>query len=50
MLTTRSVTKPMLRVMLEAAAVRIVPLPCLVGAETTAVVKTIRTQKPERGL
>jgi hypothetical protein len=43
------VTKPMLRVMLEAAAVRIVPLPRLAGAETTAVVKTIETQKPERG-
>jgi hypothetical protein len=49
MLTMRSVTTPMLRVTLEAAAVRIVPLPRLAGAEMTAVVKTIETQKPERG-
>jgi hypothetical protein len=40
----------MLRVMLEAAAVRIVPLPRPAGAVTTAAVKTIKTQKPEREL
>ncbi len=48
-LTMRSVTKPMLRVMLEAAAVRIIPLPRPAGAETTAVVRTTETQKLGRG-
>jgi hypothetical protein len=43
-------TTSMLRVMLEAVAVRIVPLPRPAGAATTTVVKTIVTQKPEREL
>jgi hypothetical protein len=40
----------MLRVTLEATAVRSVPLPRPVGAATTAVVRTIETQKLEREL
>jgi hypothetical protein len=47
---TRSTTKQMLRVMLEAVAVRIVPLPRPAGATTTTVVRTIVTQKSEREL
>jgi len=47
---TRSLTTPMLRVMLEATVVRIVPLPRPVGVATTAVVRTIETQKLGRGL
>jgi hypothetical protein len=36
--------------MLEATKVRIVPLPHPAGAATTAVARTIETQKPEREL
>jgi hypothetical protein len=43
-------TPSMLYVMLEATAVRTVPLPRPAGAATTAVVRTIETQKPEREL
>jgi hypothetical protein len=50
MSTMRFLTTPMPRVMLEAAAVRSVPLPRLVGAATTAVVRTIETQKLGRQL
>ena len=50
MLTMRFLTTPMPRVMLEAAAVRSVPLPRLVGAATTAVVRTIEIQKLGREL
>jgi hypothetical protein len=46
----KSATSPKPRAMLEAAAVRIVPLPRLAGAETTAVVRTIVRQKLGRGL
>jgi hypothetical protein len=49
-LMTRSVTKLMLRVALEAAAARIVPLPRSAGAETTAVVRTTEMKKLGRGL
>jgi hypothetical protein len=48
MLMMRFLTTPMLRVMLEATAVRSVPLPRQAGAATTAVVRTIVIQKPER--
>jgi len=47
---TRFLTTPMPRVTLEAAAVRSVPLPRLVGAATTAVVRTIEIQKLGREL
>jgi hypothetical protein len=50
MLMMRFLTTPMLRVTLEATAVRSVPLPRPVGAATTAVVRTIETQKLEREL
>jgi hypothetical protein len=50
MLTMRFLTTPMPRVTLEAAAVRSVPLPRLVGAATTAVVRTIEIQKLGREL
>jgi hypothetical protein len=50
MLTMRFLTTPMPRVMLEAAVVRSVPLPRLVGAATTAVVQTIEIQKLGREL
>ena len=50
MLTTRFLTMPMPRVMLEVAAVRSVLLPLPVGAATTAVVKTIKMQKLGREL
>ncbi len=46
----RFLTTPMPRVTLEAAAVRSVPLPRPAGAATTAVVRTIETQKLEREL
>ncbi len=41
---------PMLRIMLEATAVRSIPLPRPAGAATTVVVRTIKMQKPEREL
>ncbi len=50
MSTMRFLTTPMPRVTLEAAAVRSVPLPRLVGAATTAVLRTIETQKLGREL
>ncbi len=50
MLTTRFLTMPMPRVMLEVAAVRSVLLPLPVGAAKTAVVKTIEMQKLGREL
>ncbi len=50
MSTTRFLTTPMPRIMLEAAAVRSVRLPRPVGAATTAVVRTIETQKLGREL
>jgi hypothetical protein len=45
MSTMRFLTTSMPRVTLEAAAVRSVPLPRLVGAVTTAVVRAIKIQK-----
>ena len=50
MLTTRFLTMPMPRVKLEVAAVRSVLLPRPVGVATTAVVRTIETQKLGREL
>ena len=50
MSTMRFLTMPMPRVMLEVAAVRSVLLPRPVGVATTAVVRTIETQKLGREL
>ncbi len=50
MSTTRFLTMPMPRVMLEVAAVRSVLLPLPVGVATTAVIRTIEMQKLGREL